>query len=185
MRMAAAAAAASQCSKSWPQISEPGGRVVGQDTRGSTRRGWVVVGGWGRGEGERQMDRSVREAAGLSTGEELCLRSSLPEICCHHADTEWKKRWGRGRGSCVRRHIGRGVVRGGCRWVKESTINRRGPKVMLFRGIGSCELSRYGCEVDESASKTRRRAVSAVFFLCVFSAARHKNTLKISLRLNF
>lgn len=62
------------------------------------------------------MDRSVREAAGLSTGEELCLRSSLPEICCHHADTEREKkeRWRRGRDSCACRHVGGcGEVGGG------------------------------------------------------------------------
>lgn len=53
MRMAAAA---SQCSKSWPQISEPGGRVVGQDTRGSTRRGWVG----GRG-GRRRVEEKGRD----------------------------------------------------------------------------------------------------------------------------
>lgn len=75
-----AAAAASQCSKSWPQISEPGGRVVGQDTRGSTRRGWVGVGAWGGGG----TDGSKCEGGGgpIDRGgivfEELAARNMLP-----------------------------------------------------------------------------------------------------------
>lgn len=49
------AAAASQCSESWPQISEPGGRVVRQDTGGGR--------GGGRGEADRWIEARGGERA--------------------------------------------------------------------------------------------------------------------------
>lgn len=64
---------------------------VGQDTRGSTGR-WVKDASR-EIDREKQRDRWMEYEGGsrIATGEELCFRSSLPEICFHHAD--------RGRGT--------------------------------------------------------------------------------------
>lgn len=71
------------------------GDGVGQDTRGNT--GEMEGGGGGErdagGDAEswrrRETDGSKCEGGSrLSTGEELCFRSALPEICFHHADRE-------------------------------------------------------------------------------------------------
>lgn len=134
---------AAQCRESWPQISEPGGRVLDR----TRERAWGRWGGKKRrcrqgqslGEGERQMDRSVVGWGGgsrLSTGEELCFRSSLPEICFHHADTG-REKGGRKRErerQATQRYILQ-ECQGVWERVEESTINRKTPKVMIFCGF--------------------------------------------------
>lgn len=72
----------------------------------------------------------------LSTGEELCFRSSLPEICFHHADTG-REKGGRKRKrerQATRRYILQ-ECQGGWERVEESTINRKTPKVVIFCGF--------------------------------------------------
>lgn len=78
-------AAASQCSESWPQISEPGRRVVGQD---------AGEGGGAKeqGEGDRWMEargERKRRLAGDRQGRHRGVSAAAPvETCCR----------GRGRG---------------------------------------------------------------------------------------
>ncbi len=60
---------AAQCGESWPQISQPGGRVLDRTREGAPEElGKRCSQGERPGEGERQMDRGVREAAGYRQG---------------------------------------------------------------------------------------------------------------------
>lgn len=78
------AAAASQCSESWPQISEPGGRVVRQDTGG------------GRCGGRGEVDRWIEARAGDRQGRDRISAATPAEICCQRAETHGAVREERG-----------------------------------------------------------------------------------------